>query len=154
MATIQEHLGQWQHNRKFIATIDPEFPDWMVTVTFYAAMHLVEALLTADGAKDRSRHQDRFQILQHEQRYQKVYESYHVLYDLAHVTRYTATPARWISIERIKSEVIEKLLYPIEKSVRKLLATHKPPVAMSEHAPILLGRNVPPITATADKPLE
>lgn len=102
----------------------------MVTAALYLALHAVEALLTADGAKARSRHQDRLQILQSEKRYEHIYRSFHVLYNLAHVTRYSATPAKWIPTDQIEQQVVKGLVYPIEASVRKLLAAAKPPVEM------------------------
>lgn len=91
----------------------------------------------ADGAKPRSRHQDRFQILQSERRHERIYRSYHVLYDLAHVARYSADPQRWISPDQVKAKVLADLLYPIEGSVRKLLAERTAPVPMPAHTPIV-----------------
>lgn len=148
MADITAHLAQWEHNRNFIQEIPYEFSDWVVTATLYAAMHAIEALLTADAAKSRSRHQDRFEILQSEQRYQNIYVNYHVLYNLAHVTRYSADPRRWVPPSQVQTEVISNLLYPIEKSVRKLLEQRKPSVAVAKHTPIRLrGPASPPKAA-------
>lgn len=136
MSRIQEHLDQWAHNRAFIQTVEADFPDWLVTAALYAALHAIEAILTADGAKPRSRHQDRFEILQSEQRYQKIYECFHVLYGLSHVTRYSANPSRWMPAESIQKKVIGELVYPIETSVRKLLAAARPPITMAAHTAI------------------
>lgn len=133
MGRIEEHLDQWKHNRDFLATIPTKFSDWIVTVCLYSALHAIEALLTADGVKARNRHQDRLEILQSEHRYQKIYQNFRVLYDLGHVTRYSAKPARWIPSEQIKKQVIDGLLVPIENSVRKLLATSKPSIPMPPH---------------------
>ena len=63
---ISEHLAQWQHNREFLSLIPPRFSDWIVNAALYTALHLIEALLCADDARVRSRHQDRFAILQAE----------------------------------------------------------------------------------------
>jgi hypothetical protein len=78
VAGIPEHLAQWRHNRRFVASIEPEYPDWAVTACFYLAIHAVEALLTADGARPRCAHQDRLRILPSEQRYEKISRSFHV----------------------------------------------------------------------------
>jgi len=142
VARIQEHLAQWQHNRDFVQAIDPKYPDWIVTVALYLALHAVEALLTADGAKPRSRHQDRLQILQSEQRYQKIYESFKVLYDLSHVTRYSAQPGRWIPADQVEHRVIRELVYRIETSVRHLLSAARPPISVPPHAAIQLRRAI------------
>jgi hypothetical protein len=87
---IQEHLDQWGHNRAFLQEIPPKYPDWMVTSGLYIAIHAIEALLTADGAKERSRHQDRLQILQAEKRYEQIYKHFHLRRRgrAAHATKY------------------------------------------------------------------
>lgn len=139
MSRIQEHLEQWAHNRRFISTIQPDFPDWIVTVAFYTATHAIESLLTAGSAKPRSRHSDRLEILQRERRYQKIYERYWLLYEICHVTRYSAQPDRWYPRDQIKKDVIEGMVYPIETSVRKLLAASNPSVVMAEHSVIELA---------------
>jgi hypothetical protein len=154
VAKIDEHLTQWAHNRKFIETIPPEFYDWAVTATLYTAMHAVEALLTADGARDRSSHQDRFRVLQSAQRYDQVYKHYRVLYDLAHVTRYSATPKRWVSADKLQGELIHGLLYPIEKSVRKLLGQLNPPVPMAAHSAVTLRIDAEPAPNRPAAPTE
>ncbi len=138
MSRIAEHLAQWKHNRDFVQTIEARYPDWIVTASLYLALHAVEALLTADGARPRSRHQDRLEILQSEQRYQKIYESFKVLYDLSHVTRYSAQPGRWIPADQIERRVIKELVYRIETSVRNLLSAAKPPIVTEAHSPIEL----------------
>lgn len=138
MAQVTEHLAQWRHNRQFVSSLGAEYPDWAVTACFYLAIHAVEALLTADGARPRCAHQDRLRILQSEQRYEKISRSFHVLYDLAHGTRYSATPSRWIPADQIDQRVIRGLVYPIETSVRKLLAASHPPVPMDPHTEIVL----------------
>ena len=138
MSSVQEHLDQWAHNRLFLSTVRPDFPDWIITVAFYTAIHAVESLLTADDISPRSSHSDRMEILKHGRRYQKIYERYRLLYEICHVTRYSAQPSRWYPRDQIKTDVIEGMVYPIETSVRKLLAASKPPVAMTEHAVIEL----------------
>ncbi len=99
--------------------------------------------MTADRAKARSRHQDRLQILQAEQRYEKIYESFHVLYDLSHVTRYSAAPSKWITAEKIQKRVIGGLVQPIEKSACKLLSAAKPPIVVAD-LPAISLKAAPP----------
>ncbi len=136
---ISAHVDQWKHNRKFISVIPPEFSDWIVTAALYTTLHVVEALLCADEAKIRSRHQDRFAILQAERRYEKIYKCFDTLYQLAHVTRYSANPKRWIPADKIDSKIIKELVYPIEQSARGLLAKSSPPYALPDLGPILLS---------------
>jgi hypothetical protein len=134
---VQLHLDQWWHNREFVSHIPSACPDWIVTVCFYAALHVVDALLIADG-RQIYRHTDRSTILKTNSRYLAIRRPYDVLYDLAHTTRYSAKPSEWVPHEQIPAEVFQRL-YVIEHSVRKLLAAHKTsPASVREYAPIAL----------------
>lgn len=43
-----EHISQAEHNEKIAETLSKtKFIDWAVTVTFYAALHYVDAVLAA-----------------------------------------------------------------------------------------------------------
>lgn len=48
MEAIQSHIVQWKHNRGFLLTISANYPDWVVTASFYVALHAVDALLSFD----------------------------------------------------------------------------------------------------------
>jgi len=84
------------------------------------------------------------EILKQERRYQKIYEQYKMLYEICHIARYSAKPDHWIPTDQIQKRVIEGMIYPIESSVRKLLAASNPPVTMSEHSPIAIAATPPP----------
>lgn len=45
MASLQAHLRQAQHNEKLAQELlaSMEYKDWIITITFYAAIHYVEA---------------------------------------------------------------------------------------------------------------
>jgi hypothetical protein len=136
--SVQEHLTQWAHNRRFLQRVEPAFSDWIVTAALYTALHAIEALFTADGTRSRSSHKDRLLILQSANRYDLIYRKFRVLYDLAHVTRYSATPGRWMPAEQLHSRVIVSILYPIENSVRRLLAQQSVPIVMDDPGKIIL----------------
>ena len=51
MSRLHDHRDRWLHNRAFMATLPDEYPDWMVTASFYSAIHAIGALLAADGAE-------------------------------------------------------------------------------------------------------
>ena len=121
MATLDEHLAQWRHNREFLATVDPAYPDWATTAAFYAALHAVSALLLHDRipAKD---HAARNAVLRQTRRYEKIREHYLALYDLSQDARYSADPALWFGFDQLEREVVKAHLYPLERSVQKLLA--------------------------------
>ena len=121
MATPANHLDQWRHNRRLVAQIPRAFPDWIVTVTFYAALHIVDALLASDTVRGITSHDARNRVLQTTNRYNFIWLRYGQLYMLSRTVRYLAEPTKWVSVEDIQSKVFPRYLYPIEQSVEKLL---------------------------------
>ena len=119
MATSQKHINQWKHNREFLATIPPRFPDWQVTVAFYVALQAIDALLALDGIHVTS-HEGRNGALMRTNRYDKIFRAYHPLYNLSQTVRYLAEPQKWIPPHEVSETVLAKHLYPIEQSVQKL----------------------------------
>jgi len=117
----ENHIRQWRHNRNFISTIDPDFPDWAVTVTFYTALHAVDALLKYDKVTRVVSHETRNRTLTLTKRYKKIWELYQPLYSLSRTIRYFANPREWISWKNIESEIHRRYLYPLEASVFKLM---------------------------------
>ncbi len=126
------HLDQWQHNRTFLQSIEPLYPDWAVTAVFYTALHAVDALLTGDKVPGIVSHETRNRALMHTNRYAKIWDRYQPLHDLSRTIRYLAQPGRWVPWERIESDVVRRHLYPIEQSVQKLLNVQLdlPPIAL------------------------
>jgi hypothetical protein len=127
-----EHIKQWHHNRAFIGRIDPDFPDWAVTATFYTALHAIDALLKHDKVMRVVSHASRNETLAKTNKYAKIWELYCPLYDMSRTIRYLAKPARWVSWPNIEGEVFRRYLYPLEASVLKLMgnADPLPPIKM------------------------
>ena len=125
MGNSQKHIQQWQHNRKLVSLIPTTHPDWMVTVTFYVALHIVDALLEFDGVEGVNSHETRNKVLIRTNRYQKIWDHYQPLHDLCRRIRYLAQPNQWITLDDIPTQVFGEFLYPIEKSVHGLMGiTH------------------------------
>jgi len=124
MATsVQHHLNQWRHNRTFLESIDPAYPDWLVTASFYTALHVVDALLLHDHVTSVTSHDTRNRILGQTNRYKKINSHFYPLYDLSRTVRYLADHQQWVPFSKIESEVFKRFLYPSETSVRKLAPT-------------------------------
>jgi len=51
MASLQAHLRQARHNESLVQQLlaSLEYKDWAITVTFYAAIHYVEAAFAKDS---------------------------------------------------------------------------------------------------------
>ena len=114
------HVKQWKHNRRFFSLIDPEYPDWAVTVAFYTALHAIDALLAHDKVTV-VEHRTRNQTLMVTNRYSKLWKHYLPLFDLSRTVRYMGDPAAWVPWDQIDDNVIRRYLYPIEDSVQKLM---------------------------------
>ena len=128
----KDHTTQWHHNRAFISAIDPDFPDWAVTATFYAAVHAVDALLEHDKISGVVSHEARNEALARISRYKKIWSVYHPLYGLARTVRYFADPLQWVPWGKIEAEIFPRYLYPLEQSVLKLMGRQNalPPVTL------------------------
>jgi hypothetical protein len=120
MALPQNHIDQWKHNRAFLETIKPEFSDWLVTVTFYTALHAVDTLLAHDKITP-TNHDHRNAALLRTNRYKHICSFYMPLFSLCRTIRYLESPGTWVPFEEVEKNVIERYLYPIERSVQKLI---------------------------------
>lgn len=114
------HLDQWQHNRRFLETISPTYPDWAVTAAFYAALHSIDHLLEHDKAQPPNSHRDRLALIRTTNRYSKIWSHFVSFYGLSRTVRYMAAPSLWIPWSDIDNKVLQRMLYPIEQSVAKL----------------------------------
>lgn len=127
MATSSSHLKQWKHNRDFVSRIPPEYPDWIVTVTFYASLHLIDSLLIHDKVTRVTSHSSRNDVLMRTNRYRDIFLVYQPLYGLSHTVRYLADPSSWIPAADLEAKVLGGYLYRIEDSIsRKLPGFAKP----------------------------
>lgn len=135
MANIQNHITQWELNRKLLSRLDAEFPDWIVTISFYVALHAIDALLEHDKVEGIASHDARNEALKQVNRYKHIYQHYRPLYDLSRRVRYLADPVKWIPFEKIESHVMCGYLYPIENSVIRLanLELKLGPVALTKN---------------------
>lgn len=136
MASSQSHLRQWAHNRKFLGTIPPEFPDWLVTVTFYVALQAVDALFAQEKIPV-TEHKQRNEVLLRTNRYSYISKHYMPLYSLCRTVRYLANPHIWVPFEEIEENVLARYLYPIEESIARIshLPTQVGPVQLIKPPP-------------------
>src|SRR4051794_23302754 len=87
MPTASQHQAKAANNRAFLATITvDQFPDWVVTVAFYVAVHTVERLRAAHGDGHSENHEDRLAYVQH--RWPAIHTDYHILQNVSVLARY------------------------------------------------------------------
>jgi len=120
MPTTERHLWQVVRNRNLLALLDPEttlFLEWVVTVIFYTALHLVEARLAKHNLH-MGTHADRDNWIQADGalRY-TVWPLYKELEDYSHEARYQC-----VGFDR--NHVVGTLLEDLERidqAIRPLL---------------------------------
>jgi hypothetical protein len=79
MPTPDQHRQQAEHNKAFIRSLDlhtTPYLDWVVTVAFYAALHLMEWFLTSRGHTGRRDHQLRDAYISREADLRAIYGYY------------------------------------------------------------------------------
>jgi len=132
MPSRAAHLKMAEHNQTtldyLIEKLDTH-PDWVVTVAFYKAVHLAEALLAAADADAHSHdHRSREFALKNNPSYANAYKHYRPLRDASFLARYFACRddgeedfSSTHTTENVKEELIGHRLCQFEKSVRKHL---------------------------------
>jgi hypothetical protein len=86
------HLQQYKHNRELLEIEDlkadkSNYPDWIITVLFYCAVHLVEKELSKDN-KHNKRHTDRAVDIVQDTKLSVVADQYNALYMQSRRARY------------------------------------------------------------------
>jgi hypothetical protein len=144
MASRDSHIVQWKHNREFICTISADYPDWIVTACFYVGVHAIDTLLAHDKIYPTS-HDYRNEVLVKTNRYSLIYRAYNPLYTLSRTVRYFANPKDWIRFQDLQPKVIERYLYPLEKSVQNLIGIDLglPKILLSQQAPFIQPQSKP-----------
>jgi hypothetical protein len=107
------------------------FPDWITTVAFYRALHLVEAVFATDPAiKHGGDHGSRLRHLKSIKKYNAIYKAYHPLWTASIVARYLedketggqfSSFSKYLTVEQVKSTILNHYLRRVESSVEQLL---------------------------------
>jgi len=93
----------------------------MVTVSFYVALHAVDALLTSQRVPRVTSHHARNDVLMRTNKYSQIWKHYQPLYDLSRTVRYLAKPQQWVPYDQVEPQVLRRLLYPLEQAVQRQL---------------------------------
>jgi hypothetical protein len=93
MASPEAHIAKAKHNIKTIALLSRDLTkkDWIVTVAFYAALHIVDTVLfhKKEGfQKHGQSHDKREEIIKNDTSFQKIYDCYRPLLNQSIIARY------------------------------------------------------------------
>ena len=97
MASPDAHLTKAKHNIKTIVLLSQDLAekDWIVTVAFYAALHIVDAVLfyTQKGFQRHGQsHDKREAIIKNDHRLEKIWDCYRPLQNHSIIARYLQGP--------------------------------------------------------------
>jgi hypothetical protein len=135
MPSEKEHIQQAIHNINVVAYLknNDAYCDWTATVTFYTALHIVEAVFFKSrkhgNCKHGQRHEGREQILKHTKSYKTIWEHYRVMQSTSVIARYLhgdSTNAtifhKYMSPEKVSNILIKYHLGSLIKSANKFLS--------------------------------
>ena len=115
MASETEHIELANSNQKLIDHLIREnsFHDWLATVAFYKAIHVVEAVFANNLHYHSHSHADREDRLKRTARYKAIFTNYSHLLTESRTFRYLLHPTNRLTIETVKSKLIYKRLYAV-----------------------------------------
>ena len=116
MATESEHKQQARHNQTFLGTIDANhFPDWVATVAFYEAVHLIEMFFAHKVLYPGGSHTKRNNVLKRS--YPAIWKDYRPLYAFSRLARYWC-----MKVTPENADYIRKRLRRVEEAINRLTA--------------------------------
>jgi hypothetical protein len=127
MASRDQHLAKAARNQAFLDKVDDTFPEWLATVAFYKAVHLVEAFFATQGIHSK-RHGERNHRLQHH--HPDIWMEFKPLHDISRQVRYYAAS---VTAQKVREYLIGVRLKAVEALVTARLkaATAAPASAAS-----------------------
>lgn len=134
MPTESEHIQKTLHNIDAIDYLraEPKFSDWTAVVTFYAALHIVEAVFFHDKKNCERRHghnhEERESILKGVNSYKNIYLHYRPLQSASIIARYLYDQSRqaitfqkYMSSSKVQEKLISYHLAQLIKTAEKFL---------------------------------
>ncbi len=124
MPNCHEHKAQARVNQQLLEFLEnSDFPDWIMTVSFYKALHVAESYFYKKKRKHYKSHVERVNnvVNDFEECEGKIWRSYMRLLDLSKDSRYLCRPRGWLESQvqtsREKLQIIEEEFAKLEKKL-------------------------------------
>jgi hypothetical protein len=115
MPTPKQHQQKADDNRAFLnAILSTGPPEWVATVAFYTAVHLVEKLLAYSGNHSKN-HEERGSAVRKD--FRQIYSQYHELFNNSLIARYGTSGKFSMTLDKTKQLLVNDYLAKIEKFV-------------------------------------
>ena len=137
MPSEPEHIQLALHNIEVIDYLlaNPKFCDWTATVTFYTALHIVEAVFFYDkkhiDRRHGHNHEERDNMLKGTRPYQNMWNHYRPLESASVVARYLhglgkggITFQQYMSSKRVEEKLIKHHLAQLIKTASRFLSSN------------------------------
>jgi hypothetical protein len=128
MPSSEAHLRACKVNQ---STIDyllgggPVHAPWVVTIAFYKALHIVEAVLARQKPPmHKNEHKSRNHFLKTDNRFKKIWVHYSVLYQASQVARYLSddkVDKEYLTEDVIRRKILDHHLKQIALSANRLI---------------------------------
>ena len=115
MPTVDEHLAKVVHNSSFLDQLQgildqlqgimDRYADWIITVYFYIALHLIDAYLATNSIHPPTHHL-RDSYIRRDPRLHVIYGDYRYLEDLSRDARYTVYAPNQHDIQDCKTSLV------------------------------------------------
>ncbi len=124
MASEVEHIELANSNHKLIAHLIGEgsFHDWLATVAFYKAIHVVEAVFANHMQYHSHSHAVREEQLKRSARFKAIFTNYAHLLNESRTFRYLLQPDSRLTFDDVKSKLVYKRLYGVEQNSLQFLS--------------------------------
>lgn len=131
MPNLQAHLTMAERNQACLDLLLRQLadhPEWVTTVAFYKAVHLVEAMFANEQPPGHSvDHVDRLTVLRSERRFTNIYRFFKKLYEASLVARYLETNAQeyqsftdYLTPADVENLVIKHWLHQVRQTISNI----------------------------------
>ena len=144
MQNERNHLTLANHNQdlldKLVDDVD-QFPDWVATVAFYKALHVVEAVFACETpTRHGIDHVTRERLLKSDRKYEAIYRHYRILVAGSMIARYMQDDqtcfTHFMTPDQVVNQLLQHRLHELEKSASKKLRNPRVLVTFaSKHLP-------------------
>ena len=136
MPSKEAHVRAALENKKAIDYLGErvdDFPQWVVTIAFYKALHIVEAVFAGDPKSTQAHtddHHSRNRVLKRDRRYEKLWRHYRPLYNDSLIARYLRDNdnqptfdvfSQYLNPDDVRKKHLDHNLVQIVKTARTLL---------------------------------
>lgn len=124
--------NKFQTTINFLLTQKEQHAEWITTIAFYKALHIIEAVFyNQKSIRHGHNHEDREQYLKRDNKFKNIFKHYRPLWAASTVARYLEDQSRkkdygtfhdYLPIENIEPEILNHRLRQIEKTAKKFLS--------------------------------